>query len=149
MSTKPVRVLAIDPGEKCGWARADVYPDLTFENVRHGITPLKDFAHTLMKRGANYDRFVYEVFRLYPSAAQKLIGSDMQTAQVVGMIRQAAWWHGIDLSSQGAAIKKVARSTAPPWLQEILQRLPKTHDDAHDGDALLHLWYWAWDKYVH
>ena len=106
----------------------------------HGIAHLRDFALKLHERINDYDVIVYESFRIYPAAAKHLIGSDVPTAQLVGMIRLLGWLSGTELVSQGANRKKVAEQTAPDWLLREIEKLPKTHDEAHDGDALLHLW---------
>lgn len=151
----PSRILAIDPGEKVGWAHGDLGwehpadydqglpPVLVITG--HGITPLKDFAVKLSEVFGDYDVVVYETFRLYPHMARKLVGNDMQTAQLVGMIRLCSWLNpATKLVSQGATIKKTAEKRIPnelPQVQVILDRMPKSHDDAHDGDALLHLGY--------
>lgn len=145
-----MKVLALDPGEKVGWARADIAPDLTFTDLQHGITPLKDMAIATGKAMHNYDAVVMETWRLFPDQAKKMVGSDMQSSQFVGMIRYQVWANPpIRLYMQGPGVMKTAEKTAPEWLKEILANEPRNHDDAHNCSALLHLWHWAWNKYVY
>jgi len=49
--------------------------------------------------------------------------------------------------SQGANAKKPALRSAPAWLKAYLEKFPKLHDEAHDYDALLHLWAWTFKNY--
>lgn len=146
------RVLFIDPGEKVGWARADVAENGDWTDLRHGITSWKEFVTAVYGRQLKtfdvfapppYDVIGYEVFRLYATHAKALIGSDMQTSQCIGAVRLIAWLSGTKLVSQGANVKKSAEASAPPWLTKHLSKLPKRHDEAHDYDALLHLWHWT------
>jgi hypothetical protein len=146
-------IIFIDPGEKCGWVRADVDDKGNWHRVRHGITPLKDMAITLNDKqnvdayAPVYDVIGYEVFRLYKTHALQQVGSDMQTSQMVGMIRLIAWLSGSKIVSQGANAKRPAEASAPPWLKKYLAKFPKRHDEAHDYDALLHLWSWTFKNY--
>lgn len=145
-----MKVLALDPGEKVGWARGIIVDGVLDEStVVHGINHLKDMALKLHDQIHNYDLVIYESFRLYPGAAKSMVGSDFPTAQFVGMVRLCAWANpNVDLVVQGATIKKTALKTAPDWLQSIISNAPKAHDDAHDVDALLHLWHWYWTQYI-
>lgn len=147
----PLKVLAIDPGEKVGWARVTASPG-SFSLEDHGIADLKPFAIKLHESVPNYDVLIYETWRLYAGQAKKMIGNDMQTSQLVGMIRLAAWLNpGVKLVGQSASIKETADKTAKvmcPEVSDLLDREPSKHDDAHDMDAVRHSWYWYWNKYV-
>lgn len=168
MASDPVRVLALDPGEKVGWARADVYapaPDLPLEsavepswsNLEHGITSLREMALAIWRKLEHagtpgeykpYDLIVVESFRLSATKASSQYGSDLPTVQFIGMVRLLGWIYGVDVVFQGPSIKRTADKTAPTWLQEIIANEPKNHDDAHNVDALRHLWFWTWNTYV-
>ena len=127
-----MKVIAIDPGERVGWATGVVHP------------ALKDFAVTLGERIQDYDVVVYEVWRLYPQMAKKLIGNDMQPSQLIGIIRYLSWISpSTKLVSQGANIKNTAMKTMP---DEIKERMSKSTEQ-HDQDALMHLWHYAWSKH--
>lgn len=145
------RVLFVDPGEKCGWVRAVVDDQGNWSEVRHGITAWKPFVLSLFERQAKFDRgydvIGYEVFRLYRTHALQQIGSDMQTSQCIGAIRLIGWLSGVRVVSQGANVKRTARGSAPRWLKDYLAAFPKAHDEAHDEDALLHLWAWTFKNY--
>ena len=140
-----VNVLALDPGEKVGWARATVMPDATWTDLQHGITPLQDMALAVGKRLDDYDVLVVESFRLAATKSRSMIGSDLPTVQFIGMCRYLAWvTPTVRLVLQAPAIKRTVDKTAPEWLQEIIANEPKSHDDAHNVDALRHLWHWTW-----
>lgn len=142
------RVLALDPGEKVGWARADVREDAAWDNLEHGITSLRPMALAIAERADNYDKFVVETFRLSANKMRSQIGSDFPTVQFIGMVRLVAWQHGIEVRMQGPSIKDTADKTAPEWLQAILANEPRSHDDAHNVDALRHLWFYTWKEHV-
>lgn len=161
--SKNEKILAIDPGERVGWAVGLVWDDTytgeltpdpmvmtpAFTVGNHGISGLKDFAVKLHEAAATYDTIVYESWRLYPGHARSSIGSDMQTSQLIGMIRLAAWLNPkVKLKAYNATVKKTARKTAPKVIEKIIDKEPKAHDDAHNVDALLLLWHYYWESYV-
>jgi hypothetical protein len=149
LPTDITHVLALDPGEKVGWARAYVADDGSWCGYDHGITALKPMALAVHANIAKYDVVIYETWRLRASETQKFVGNDFQSSQFIGMVRLAAWLNPqVRLVSQGPSVKTTAEKTAPSELRKLLARMPKTHDDAHDGDALLHLWHYTWDKFV-
>ncbi len=150
-----IRVLAIDPGERCGWATGTI-ADAGLEVQDHGISFLKDMAlavHRAVVLEDRYDVVIYETFRLTHKGARVSVGSDLQTSQVIGMIRLSAWLNPrVQLVPQTPGDKTTARlSLRNPGGEDILARLdklPKSHDDGHDGDALLHLWNFYFKRYV-
>lgn len=138
------QILAIDPGERVGWARARVGPD-SFALIDQGVTPLKDFALKLGTSLGNYDTVIYETWRLYPEAAKFMIGNDMQPSQLVGMIRYISWLHPkVKLVSQGASIKTTALKSMPEYLSEHLT----LSSEQHDQDAIMHAWFYHWERHV-
>lgn len=143
-----MRALAIDPGERVGWANGRVVGGgLAIEG--HGITKLWDFAVKLGEVFADYDVVIYETWRLRATMAKKFIGNDFQPVQLIGVIRYLHMIHPtVKLVSQGPAIKSTAEKTVTPELRERLDKLPKAHDECHDYDALLHLHHWFWKRYV-
>jgi hypothetical protein len=149
------RVLAIDPGERVGWARAELCPEgalkllspvgfrlpgIDAATLVQGVTPLKDFALKLGAVIGEYDTVVYETWRLYPHKAKALVGNDMQPSQLVGIIRYLAWMNPkVKLVSQGANIKDMADRAYGAWLAPRFA----LSTEEHDKDALRHLvWYW-------
>lgn len=143
-------VLALDPGEKVGWARAVLHEDGSWSEIRHGITPLKDMALAVASHAGEYDTVVYESFRIRPDMAKSLIGSDLQTVQFIGMVRLAVWTSEDQprLVSQGASVQSTGLKVAPAEVQKIIKNAPASHDDAHDISALAHLAYYWFQNYV-
>jgi hypothetical protein len=153
-----MRLLAIDPGEKFGWAHAtidpandDYVPPGQFEVTGHGITPAKDFIVKLFEAVSTYDVVVLESYRIstVPARLKAHAGSDVPTLQYIGAVRAACWLNPqVKLVTQAPATKKTADSTMPSWLSTRIAGLPKAHDDAHDGDALRHGWFFFWLGFV-
>jgi hypothetical protein len=149
VSPNPLHVLALDPGERVGWACAYIWADGEWGDMKHGITPLKDMALAVHRKITDYDVVVYETWRLAADKARSFAGSDFPSVQFIGAVKAAAWLNPhVRLVSQGPRLKTTAEKTAPPELRKLLKRMPKSHDDAHDGDALLHLWHYTWTKFV-
>ncbi len=160
VSNGALSVLALDPGERVGWARAGVAPDGEWYDVRHGITPLRDMAvaihGTLCPDPddpviAYYDVVVMEDWRLYPHMAKTMVGSSFPSVQFVGMVRLCCWLNpAVKLVTQGAGIKSTADKTMAKLRPELFATVtnPRAHDDAHDMDALRHLWHWTFKTCV-
>lgn len=141
-----MKLLAIDPGERVGWATGVVHPDVPkLEVTNQGVNTLKDFAITLGERIHDYDVVIYEVWRLYPHMAKRMVGNDFQPSQLIGVIRYLSWIHpNVKLVSQGASIKNTALKTMP---DELKERMSKSSEQ-HDQDAIQHLWHFYWSKFV-
>lgn len=147
-----MRVLALDPGEKVGWARADVSPAGAWSDVRHGITPLRDMAIAVhaalyppphaLDPTSEYDVVVCEDWRLYPHMAQQFVGSSFPSVKFIGAVELACWVSGTKLVKQGAAVKKPALAMMAKFDPELHAKVTRSgaHDDLHDMDALIHLW---------
>lgn len=163
MGVDMIRVLAVDPGERVGWATGTITPlgshdqRCRLEVTNHGISFLKDAALAIHKAVVIEDRIdvlVYETWVLTAKGARVSVGSDMQSSQFVGMVRLAAWLNPrVQLAPQGPAAKTSALKSmrAHPSGDDIRTRLaalPKAHDDSHDGDALLHLWTYFFNRHV-
>jgi len=144
--SSPKRLIAIDPGERVGWATG-VLADGIIELDTHGISELKPFAIKLGERIADYDTVIYETYRLSAVGA-KQIGDDLQTSQLIGMIRYLAWTSGTKLVAQSPKIKTTADKVAKGDFKRLIEAEPGTHDDAHDIDAIRHLAYYGWKQQV-
>lgn len=155
----PLSALAIDPGERVGWANGLIHPhhfqadqsgrehDLGagLQVEGQGVHDLKTFALKMFESFANYDVVIYETWRLYPGHAKAMVGNDMQPSQLVGMIRLASWLNPkVKLVSQGATIKKTATKTMPAYIKDRFA----LSTEQHDQDALMHLWFYCWENYV-
>lgn len=139
-------ILALDPGERTGWAvgRASEEGLTVLDQGVEAVREIGDLVEGAIEEHG-VDVVVYETWRLYPHMAKKLIGNDMQPSQVVGIIRYVCWQHPeVRLVTQGATIKKTAMKTMP---DEIKMRFGLSTEQ-HDQDALMHLWFYYWSKYV-
>lgn len=142
MSTETERIIALDPGERTGWAAGVWDPQAgQLGELRQGVATLKDMAMALGDRIHTYDTVIYETWRLYPHMARAMTGNDFQPVQLVGIIRFLSWQHPhIKLVSQGANIKDTALKTMPKELADRFKR----SSEQHDKDALMHLWHYIW-----
>ena len=146
-----MRALALDPGEKVGWARCEVTATGRVSRLVHGITPLKDMAIALAKSFGKYDVVVVETWRLSAVHARKMVGSSLPTVQFVGMVRLLGWLHpDVKVVWQDPGTKESARKSMrvlkPEWYEIIDQG--GAHDDTHDYDAIMHLWHWVWSDLI-
>lgn len=139
-----MKVLAIDPGERTGWAIGEI-EDSKLTIVNQGVTPLKDFALKFHEVAGDYDVVVYEWWRLRADVAKKMIGNDFLPSQLIGMIRLSAWLNPkVKLVSYGPQVKTTAIKVAPDWLKER----KALSSEEHDKDALDLLYYYFWENFV-
>lgn len=164
-----MRVLALDPGERVGWARADVDESGGWKELRHGITPLKDMALAIhgaliqVRRNGplpyisendalplpwerKYDVVVCEDWRLRPGKERLFIGSSFPAVQFIGMVRLCCWLSNTKLVMQGADTKSTADKTLKALWPEMYETVTQSgsHDDQHDLDAIRHLWFFTY-----
>jgi hypothetical protein len=139
-----MEVLALDPGEKVGWARASVADDGEWSGLEHGITHLKDMALAIDANVGKYDLVVCETWKLRAGKERTFIGSDFPSVQFIGMVRLGCWREHVAYEPQDPRIKTTADKSAPDWLRKIIDNEPRSHDDGHNVDALRHLWFWTW-----
>lgn len=154
-----MRVLALDPGERVGWARADVDELGAWTDLRHGITPLREMALALHRAltpeegfqpQRDYDLVIVEDWRLRADKAREFAGSRFPAVQFIGMVRLCAWVSGVEVVMQPPRIKTPADKTLAALNPELYEKVtrPLKHDDAHDLDAIRHLWFWTWDTRI-
>lgn len=142
-----MKVLAIDPGEKCGWAHVEM------DNEGHwltkpttGITRLKPLAMKLVTSYKNYDVVLLETWRLAAGHEKDFIGSQFPTVQFIGMVRLIAWnTPQTKLVLQTPSNKKQGLPSMKVCMPELYAKVmePIAHDEGHDDDALMHLWYYT------
>jgi len=143
--SKPLRVIAIDPGQRVGWATGvidPVAPALTVKD--QGVDSLKDFALRLEDGVEQFDVVVYEQWILFGHMAKKMVGNDMKSSQLIGMIRFICWHHGITPVVQPTTAKKTAVATMP---DSVKARIALSTEQ-HDKDALMHLWFYFFKHYA-
>lgn len=147
------RLLIIDPGERVGWCKVTVQDGvLNPDTFVVGVHPIKVFAEALAGKTivpaacdgeVEYDRLVYEKWVLYADKAEKLVGSEMASSQVVGMIRLCGWIGGCKLSQLPANKKKNAATIYAehlPWLAAKKALCSEEHSK-DVCDLLAYYWY--------
>lgn len=146
-----MRLLALDPGQKVGWARCDVTKAGKTSNLVTGITPHKEMAMRVGDVYKTYDAVIMESWRLSAVHAKHLIGSSFPEVQFIGAVRYISWQHPkVKLVDQAPAVKSTALKTSkllhPQWHE--LMTAPGAHDDTHDQDAIMHLWHYIFVNLV-
>lgn len=159
-----MRVLALDPGDRVGWASADIADDGTWENLQHGILDLKECAlevhysvtgHIPLDWGVkgnipeDIDLVVCERWALYAHKAKEMIGSEIPSVQFIGMVKLSCWLANVPLVMQPASkhvfAERSMRKLRPELYEYVMQ--PIAHDDGHDLVAIKHLWAYTFDNY--
>lgn len=130
-----MKVLVIDPGERVGFAVANIEDD-GLVLVTYGAAPLRDFALKLGEVITDYDVVVYETWRLRANKAKVMIGSDFQPVQLIGMVRYLAWIHDVKLVSKEPGVKGAAAKAMPSWMRDLKDGA----SEEHPRDALDLLW---------
>lgn len=156
----PERVIALDPGERTGWASALVSENRISE-LQHGVLPQKEMAFQLAEWQAvgpigkddyppeaserAFDVIVWETWRPRPKAGSMawIQGDALLSAQHVGQIRFIGWLSGAKLVGHGPEKKTVALASMTGVLRARMEDCP----EQHDADALLHLWLYAWTNW--
>lgn len=148
--SKPISIIAFDPGEMTGYATGTV-EDGTLQVTSYGYDPWKVVLLRFMRDMLDsdtpkYGHVVYESWRLRPDKAHELIGSDLQSSQFIGGMKGTVWW------CQAALRKAVQLHTNEPgnkpsidgWMEAAGKGgyLPKADKD-HPKDAVRHLHYHA------
>lgn len=137
--SKPFCVVAIDPGFCTGVCRVRIDPGFSLGGVAFAKEIPWDQRFSLYQLPAYYpkDVFIMESFRVYPHKAQDLIGSDMPSCQVIGIV-EAALYHAGKLDQlvyqQAIATKGVK---IPPDFSSVFG------SSEHMKDAFKHIRYWA------
>lgn len=153
-----LKVLALDPGEKFGWAVGEIDTDKpSLQLINYGIATMKNLMLTLADRASRYDVIVYESYQIKASHARAHIGSSVPTLQAIGMVRLSAWLAqdaqllvgkpGPQLIEQRPSDKPTGRSVARgsfPAMSVLIEEAldlddAGQHDEAHHGDAIMHL----------
>jgi hypothetical protein len=127
------RVLAVDPGETTGWA--------DFENcelTRAGQFPVRDLeAFDTFVTDHRPDAMVIENYRVYASRAAQHVGSEVNTAQYIGILKFLCGMYQIPLALQMAHQAKGWVSDARLHQLGLFQT-----GHRHANDAIRHGVYW-------
>jgi hypothetical protein len=152
------RVIAIDPGERAGWAAA-IVEENRISSIEHGVLAQTEMALELarcqgiqptedppLQLWRQYGVIVYETWRPRPKNGSMnwIQGNQLLSAQLVGQIRLLGRLSGAKLVGYGPDKKTVALASMPGALRA---RMDGCHEQ-HDQDALMHLWMYAWDNWA-
>lgn len=150
-------VLAVDPGVTCGVAGLIIGRDSEFgfevdwcENIEPAelYRRLHDAAYVDAK-------VVVEEFRLYPHMARQQAWSQMETCEVIGVVKYLCVRYDLDLYMQKALVKKPARGIAVREGMPMKDRMLGSGKGRYKGpdfdytgpqhrrDALAHGVYWS------
>lgn len=147
-----MKILVLDPGEKVGWATAQMTSD-GLAVLDHGISHLKDTAmavYDAVVERKTYSVVVCETWRLRPGSAKHFIGNDFPSVQFIGMVRLCCWLANVKYVGQSPSVKSTANQllTAAhyPEIAELIAKAPAAHDQSHDTDALRHLVAYHWGR---
>ena len=159
-----MKVLVLDPGERVGWCSAEVHAPAGVRDwsdldvTGHGIAYLKDMAlavHQAVAVERKYDLVIYERWALTAKGARVSVGSEMESSQFIGMVRDKCWRAGVKIRKQPtSALSSADRSlkcghpSAAHVAELIAQADAVSHDDGHDGSALRHLWTYFFKEFV-
>ena len=100
------RVVSIDPGgAHVGWceARVDSVGTVVVDHIVE-MSP-QESIHAAERTFPTADVVVIERFALYPDKAKMLVGSEMETSQLIGVLKYLARLNECELVIQPASIK--------------------------------------------
>jgi len=147
----PERVIALDPGERTGWATASMDKDLL---VLHdwGVEKRRQLAIDLahhqavgVDRHPTFDVITWEAWipRQQNGSMDWIEGDKLLSARHVGHFELIAWLSGARTKEYGANRKKGFQASMPPQLVEI----QRGSSEQHDKDALMHLWGYFFENW--
>lgn len=150
-------VIALDPGERTGWASARMGPD-QIEITGYGTLPRREMALHLAAsqavaslsvpeefaavaaRTRLYDRMVWESWSPRPDkttgSMEWIKGDKLLSARHVGHFELIAWLSGCETREYGPDRKTGFQLTMPPQIVAI----QREQSEQHPKDALMHLW---------
>lgn len=119
--------LIFDPGVSTGWARFDEFGNVSDKGICRGLDALSDFLEECEPATV----VVYESYRVFKHKANAHIGSKVEAAQAIGMIKAKARKWNAKTVEQPANILPIAAM----WSGV---ELPKNHKISHDIAAYNH-----------
>jgi hypothetical protein len=147
------RVIALDPGQRTGFAVAEMALDY-FHLVESGVKPQREMALWLAKQqgiasmtdpqrwdGPLVPRFNVVTWESWRPRRKNgsmnwIEGDRLLPAQHVGQIRLIAWMSGAKMVEQEPADKRTFLANLPAGLREF----DDESSEQHDQDARWHLW---------
>lgn len=152
MPTSAEHVIALDPGERTGWASATMARD-QFQLTGLGVQPRQKMAMILANRqGINFhahrwhpkefDRIVWESWSPRPDKATGKMdwikGDRLLSARHIGHFELVAWLTNTPTWEFGPDRKEAFQMTMAPQLVEV----QRGQSEQHSKDAMMHLWGW-------
>jgi hypothetical protein len=120
-----------DPGNTTGIALVDGE-----EILEMLMLPFDDCLEWILQYDwSNVSTIVCEDFRLFRNKAQKQVGSDFQSVQIIGALKIISKKYEIPLIMQMSSILSIAE-------RQVGLKMPTNHDQSHDVSALLHVRYY-------
>jgi hypothetical protein len=135
------RVLAIDPGAvHCGVAMW-IDAECIWGNEYDPTSLYENLAFWLETKSV--DTVVIEMFQLYPWMAEEQGWSQMETCEVIGVLKYICWAWDYEPVMQPASIKK---PTFAILRRKKIKAYGKTPKNQHILDAQAHGWYYIFNK---
>lgn len=135
---RPFNFVSIDPGDiHVGWVRWENCVPAHLEE----LTPDECIKQLEFLEGQ--EAIVLEDWRLYADKANTMIGSDMPTCQLIGVIKYLAKQRGIPILMQGAGLRKPIEGVLRNKGIQLYSRKLQLSD--HVQDAELHGWTFLWN----
>lgn len=153
VSTRPISVIAFDPGEMTGYATG-IVEDGALRVTSYGYDPWKvvllRFARDMFHpKGPKYDHVVYESWRLRADIMRALVGSDLQSVQFIGGMKALVWVVQLGILdgnyfSNLYTNEPGNKPSIDGWMSAAGKGgyLPSS-DKEHPRDAVRHLYYHA------
>jgi len=131
-----MRVLAIDPGQTTGYAIGEL--GKTFVVLKTGTVASWSGLDSLIDKEKPV-LVLYEEFRLFWGKRTALVGNDMLTSQVVGVIRYVCQLRKITVLGRQPSVRNLPIIPRDDWMKSFLKSLRTDHE----RDAVRHLYaYW-------
>lgn len=128
-----MRILAVDPGQTCGWAAILDGQVMTFGSPK-GENEIWRWITDLLEDSDYFDVFVVEDFKIRPGI--NFSWAQMFPIQVIGALKLVAFQLGIQTVLQQPSIKPMAYG-------QIGLTYKKGAKNKHVEDAIAHgMWYW-------
>lgn len=146
-------VIALDPGERTGWATANMSKD-HFEFIDYGAENRKVLAQALAHKQftiegdephRTYDVLVWETWKPHRQNGSMdwIEGDNLLSARHIGHFELIAWLSGAKTKEYPPSQKDHFQASMPPQLVE----LQRGASEQHPKDAIMHLWGYFFENW--